>query len=504
MRSTPTISRRTTASTGAAGLLVPRLALVAIAISVVWLAGGQALAQSVDEARQRLDRSKQALETSRHEQSQIQADVKSIGEAYERLREQSVEKARSIQDSEARLTESESRLADLRKQEESIRANLSRSHGSIAGLMAALQRMGRNPPPVLITRRQDALAMVRSAMLLAATYPELRAQAMVLNSRLAELVKVMDDTTAEGIRYRAEVGRYRDEQNQLANLMERQKAALLERQGQLQEIGRAVVARSRDVASINDLIGRIERTIADQTRLGQYERELAVSEAQRAGPATDAGTARGGVPAEQQPGSSVGGGSPVVTAPADGRGAGAVPSTAASPAAATEVAELRPSITVAPGDRVAMVSPGRIQPAVPFNQARGTLPMPVQGRQLINFGDRTQTGPSQGVVLETRHGAQVTSPCDGWVLYAGEFRSYGKILIINGGGGYHILLAGLNLIDVQVGQFVLAGEPVGTMALKPPNDDAEKRPVLYVEFRKDQQPINPGPWWTQNQRKVQG
>ena len=92
-------------------------------------------------------------------------------------------------------------------------------------------------------------------------------------------------------------------------------------------------------------------------------------------------------------------------------------------------------------------------------------------------------------------------------MYAGEFRSYGQILIINGGGGYHVLLAGLSQIDVQVGQFVLAGEPIGVMVAAPKTTSTKSQdiaPVLYVEFRKNQRPIDPGPWWAETTRKVAG
>ena len=129
--------------------------------------------------------------------------------------------------------------------------------------------------------------------------------------------------------------------------------------------------------------------------------------------------------------------------------------------------------------------------------------MPAQGAQVLGFGEKTQFGgQSKGIVIETRQGAQVTSPCDGWIVYAGEFRSYGQLLIINAGGGYHVLLAGLSQIDVQPGQFVLAAEPVGTMSgcsaqAAPPSHGRQRQspPVLYVEFRKDGQPIDPDPWW---------
>ena len=64
--------------------------------------------------------------------------------------------------------------------------------------MSALQRMGRNPPPVLITQREDALEMVRSAMLLSAAFPELGTQAKALTARLTELVRVMTEIRSAG------------------------------------------------------------------------------------------------------------------------------------------------------------------------------------------------------------------------------------------------------------------------------------------------------------------
>jgi septal ring factor EnvC (AmiA/AmiB activator) len=172
----------------------------------------------------------------------------------------------------------------------------------------------------------------------------------------------------------------------------------------------------------------------------------------------------------------------------------------AEPPKPTDVVELAPGTTLG--------SPGRIKPEIPFAQATGRLPLPAQGRRVLAFGEKTQYGgQSKGLVLETRQGAQVTSPCDGWIVYAGEFRSYGQLLIINAGGGYHVLLAGLSQIDVQPGQFVLAAEPVGTMSgwsqqVQPAA--VNSAPVLYLEFRKDGKAIDPDPWWVPGHQKVQG
>jgi septal ring factor EnvC (AmiA/AmiB activator) len=114
------------------------------------------------------------------------------------------------------------------------------------------------------------------------------------------------------------------------------------------------------------------------------------------------------------------------------------------------------------------------------------------------------------VSISTHSGAIVTSPCDGWVVYAGPFRSYGQLLILNAGGGYHVLLAGMKKLSVALGQFVLTGEPVAEMGdggsrLAAATNAGVKQPVLYVEFRKDGTAVDPGPWWASNaSEKVRG
>ena len=137
--------------------------------------------------------------------------------------------------------------------------------------------------------------------------------------------------------------------------------------------------------------------------------------------------------------------------------------------------------------------------------------MPANGRIITAFGAANSVGEkAQGISLATRSGAEVLAPCDGTVEYAGAFRSYGQLLIINAGGGYHVILAGMDRIDVQLGQFVLAGEPLAAMASQQLASTAATlvgttQPVLYVEFRKDGASIDPAPWWAaSNPEKVGG
>jgi septal ring factor EnvC (AmiA/AmiB activator) len=148
----------------------------------------------------------------------------------------------------------------------------------------------------------------------------------------------------------------------------------------------------------------------------------------------------------------------------------------------------------------ALRDPGRLVPAVAFASLRGQVPIPVNGVKLKEYGAPDSIGGvEKGLSIATRAGAQVTAPADGWVVYAGPFRSYGQLLILNAGNGYHILLAGMDRISVDLGQFVLTGEPVAVMGngshIAAILATGSSQPVLYIEFRKDGIPVDPGPWW---------
>ena len=150
--------------------------------------------------------------------------------------------------------------------------------------------------------------------------------------------------------------------------------------------------------------------------------------------------------------------------------------------------------------RAALTDPTRIAPAIPFASAKGRLPLPVAGTRVREFGAPDGLGGSEkGLLISTRPGAQVTAPCDGWVVFAGTFRSYGQLLIINPGGGYHVLLAGMERITATLGQFVVTGEPVAVMGDGPRTASAvtlgSSQPILHVEFRKDGNSIDSAPWW---------
>ena len=444
-------------------VLAAVVAQVAFGTAAVQAQGKSALqGPTPEQTREILDKSRRDLDVSKQRTKGIEASMAQIQADRERLSDNLRETARIIHDSEARLTAIENQQAALAKQERKIRETLAERHGRIAVLLGAMQRMGRNPPPVMITQREDALQMVRSAMILARAFPEMSDQATALAKRLAELVKVMEASKVQSAALRAETASHEQERTRLAQLIESRRQSLALHQPELEAAKRHASETARRIDDLTTLIARLDTGPAGSAPTASIRTTPALPAELPGTTPTERSKDSGSAPAVAKPGPSI--------------------------------VELRPT-----GREVASLEPTPMRPAVPFAQAKGSLPLPAQGKRVLGFGDKTQFGAqSMGTVFETRHSAQVRSPCDGRIIYAGEFRTWGQLLIINADGGYHILLAGLSEINVQTGEFVLAGETVGFMSAAPRSSSAKpdgNAPVLYVEFRKENRPIDPEPWW---------
>jgi septal ring factor EnvC (AmiA/AmiB activator) len=124
---------------------------------------------------------------------------------------------------------------------------------------------------------------------------------------------------------------------------------------------------------------------------------------------------------------------------------------------------------------------------------QGRLTAPVAGNVIRAFGEASDAGPANGLSYQAPPSARVVSPCGGRVVFSGPFRSYGQLIIVDCGGGYHVVLAGLDRLDAGVGQQVQPGEPVGVMPAWDPRG-GEHRPSLYVELREKGEPVNPAPF----------
>jgi septal ring factor EnvC (AmiA/AmiB activator) len=306
--------------------------------------------------------------------------------------------------------------------------------------------MGHRPPPAVLVRPEDALQSVRSAMMLGAVLPEMRDRAEALAVELGELLRVRKDIAEERSRLERDLTVLADERRRMTVLVEERQKKQGEAEKAAQAERQQAVELANQADNLKDLIFRLERGLDSAARAARA-----------------AAKAAEGKPAAEN---------------------------------RTQLAALK--------------DPGRLGPAMAFASARGLLPFPVNGVKIRDYGTADGLGGAEkGISFATRAGAEVTAPCDGWVVYAGPFRSYGKLLILNAGGGYHVLIAGMERISVDLGQFVLTGEPVASMGSGPPGAPAlatgASQPVLYVEFRKDGTPVDPSPWWAASEgEKVRG
>ena len=417
---------------------------------------------SRDDAKMRLSETEQQLQSSRAREQGLTQDLAAWAKEQARLSVELVEAGKKVQASEAKLTETETKLAALTEQVNVIQSSITERRAVIVKMLSAMQRMGRTPPPALVTRRDDALAVVRSAMLLTDVFPELKYQADNLSRELEGLVALESGIREQRDQEKREADGLAGERGRLDRLLAEKKTNLAQGEADLVQTKQALNDLAAEATTLNELVERLDAQIA-KVEIAQYAGEIAAERALRERH-------------EQL----------VMARPAN-----------------ENVVELKPEST-----KVAFASPSRMKPLMPFDAAKGTLRLPTQGKHLKRFGDADATGRTlKGISLQTRGEARITAPADGWVVYAGEFRSYGQLLIINMGGGYHVLLAGMSRIDVSLGQFVLAGEPVaemGNSAAPSQGGEDNSRPVLYVEFRKDGRPIDPDPWWAEASEKVQG
>ncbi|VFU08315.1 murein hydrolase activator EnvC family protein [Methylocella tundrae] len=394
------------------------------------------------------------IEASQEQRAKIEAEVASIRTDRAKLSTALVDLVQTIDGRERKISEAEARLDTLTGSEEAIRRSLASRRQVIAEILAALQRMGRKPPPALLVAPEDMLAAIRTSMMLGSVLPEMRAETEALASDLSDLLQLRRSIATERDSLAGDVEKLGVDRQRLAALIDARQSALAAAEEALGAENARAAELAKQAASLKDLIARMETENAAAARGAEAARKS--DEAQKA-------------------------------------------AQAAAP-------EAQRKLAMAP-----FKDPARLAPASAFADTKGLLPLPVAGSLQRGFGAPDGFGGAEkGMLIATRPQAVVASPCDGWAAYAGPYRTYGQLLIINAGQGYYIILAGMDRINVNVGQFILAGEPVAVMG-----DGSAKtaaaiaigaaQPILYIEFRKDGAAIDPGPWWAKPElQKVRG
>ena len=426
------------------------------------------------QSAREVERLAETIRISEERRNALERAVRGIETDEVALRNEAVAAAaerRRLQDA---LAAAADRLALLAVREEELLESLEDRRDVLAEVLAALQRMGRNPPPALLVTPDDALASVRSAILMGAVVPTLRAEADKLLADLTSLKRVREVTTAEREQLQRDLLAASEGEERLALITDARREAL-ENRGRDLDAERARVA---ELAKRAGTLAELTATLEQELREASAARVEAENEKQ-----------------EAERNAAIAAADAIRRAREDAERFAAAPKPKAPQVESSVVEAAR-----APGP-FAKADPARTAPAFGFFTLTGALELPVSGEVLRGFG-RNAGGVdvrTKGLIVGGRQNAVVTAPTDSWIDFAGPFRSYGEIVIMNVGDDYRMVLMGLDSSDVALGQFVLAGEPIGRLgerdAMPRWRGVASDDPTLYIELRRGAETLDPAPWF---------
>ncbi len=410
---------------------------------------------------QTLKRVEQDLQSDKALQRQLDRQSQTLQKELDELRDRLVGLADQERAQEDELAHLEESLTALETQERNQAEKLEGERQQIAALLAALQRVARIPPEAALARPEGPVDTLRSALLLRDTVPALRARADALAQALTRLAETRETLQAQRSRTYAARLTLIDRQKEIGQLVARREELSRQTEEERQQVAQRTARLTGQAADLRQLMDRIEaerRAAAAMAAKREAERlEAERREAERRLAEQRAAEQR---QAEQKL---------------------AEQKAAEQRQAEQKLAEQRAADQRASEQRArAETETARAAPSPPAGER-----LPVGGRVTVRYGEADRYGAtSRGVTIQARAGSTVVSPQAGTIVFAGPFRGYGQILIVEHSHGYHSLIAGFGRIDTAVGRRVATGEPIGLMP-------ADGSPDLYFELRRHGQPINP-------------
>jgi septal ring factor EnvC (AmiA/AmiB activator) len=415
---------------------------VALAASLWLIAGLIFLGMPVsaeEPAPARLEELERTLEQESGRAQSLESEAQALATDVARLQQELIAAASTAQDSEEEMSQLEATLAVLEEEAAAAEAELAARHGQLGAILGALQRLALQPPEAMLLGPATPLDTVRGATLLKVALPAVEGRARALKAELESLRQLRAEIDGRRLQLAGATTRLDAERQRLDALVEEKRSLQQQTESERLELENRVAALGQQAADLKELMARIS---------------LAPPPVPGTKPAVP-GTPESAIPESTTPESTT-------------------PESAAPP-----VAE--------PAALLHLDRPPEIRP---FPATQASLTTPARGAVVVRYGEAGEASQSsKGISIATRPEAQVVAPFDGQVMFRGPFRGYGEILILEHAGGYHTLLAGLGRTDAIVGQWLLAGEPVGIMG-----PAAGGNPELYLELRRDGQPINPLPW----------
>ncbi len=411
---------------------VRRNSLLAL-IALLTVAAQPARPTKEDIARQQMEQAEKARAAEQAAQQAATARAVAAAAEAQRIAADRIAAAAKLRAAEAATADAADQVDRLAARQRQARESLDARAETMQPLLPVIERLSLFPAETLLAVPGQPEDTLRAVLVLRGLARQLGEDAVALRQEQARLVDATAAVQAEVPKLAAAQA----QQQQQAAALERQFASAQASQHEAESEATEAARRAADTAAQADSLRGMLATLDSERRAAAAQARDDAARAERQKLADAATAARARQAELERP-----------------AGAGTIASTA---------------------------------------QPRGQLTAPVAGKIVRSWGDATAGGPASGISYQAPPEARVVSICSGHVVFAAPFRSYGLLLIVDCGGGYHAVLAGFDKLDVKVGQNVAAGEPVGVMPNWQPAAAGE-RPTLYVELRRDAQPVNPAPW----------
>lgn len=384
------------------------------------------------------------------EHKRLQAQAAQISVEMASISKQMVQKASQIQDTEEKISKMENELIRLQKILKETEDSFMEEDENLIHTLYALQNLALKPTESLFVQPLTPVEIIRSAMLLRETVPFLAEEAAQIKEKLDSIASQKKQIENQVKRISNNKTALENEHKKMQQLVQKKAKIRSQIEDKSAQTKEKIIKLAEQAKDIKELLVKLEnqkelQRKQEQERLEKLRKEREMLEKYRKEQENAAISARREKEREEQLKSD-------------------------------DLIKSQTAYVKDVGQN--------------FVKAKGKLSKPARGKIVVAYGQETAKGvSSKGISIKTRSGAQVVSPFDGTVIFAGPFRGYGNIIIIEHGEHYMSLLAGLQSFDCEVGQMLLAGEPIGLM----PNDESAK---LYVELREDSRPIDPSAWFT--------
>lgn len=393
---------------------------------------------AADVSKADLAKMEREIQAQNLEHKKLQAQATQISLELTRISKDMIASAKQIQSSEEKISRMESELETLRADLKKAEENFVVEDDNLIKTLSALQNLALKPTEALFVQPLTPVEIIRSAMLLREAVPYLQENAARIREDLEKIENQKNLVEKQVARIIRQKKILENEHEQMKALVQRKSKIRNAVEIKSVKAKKKVERLASQANDLRDLLNKLEKQRQEKLRRQEEERrrlaELKAAEARRAAEETKK------LEEKQR----------------------------------ADLIKFKPEVINEVGEN--------------FVKAKGHLLRPARGPVVTAYGEQMSKGvTSKGIIIKTRSQAQVISPYDGTVIFAGPFRGYGNLIIIEHGQGYLSLLAGLEEVDCELGQMLLAGEPVGQM---PESGDTR----LYVELRKDNHPINPLTW----------